>query len=56
MGIFSLVPRVIPQVTSQLTLIFKCILCDLQTVVAKLFVKDGLNKNVRDENENVIFH
>ena len=45
MGIFRLVARVIPPVTSQLTIVFS-ILSDLQTEAVKPFVKNGLNKSV----------
>ena len=46
MGIFSLIPRVISPVTSQLTTVFQSILSDLQTEAVKPFVKNGLNKSV----------
>ena len=45
MDIFSLVPRVIPLVTSQLTTIFLAHLSDLQTEAVKPFVKNGLSRS-----------
>ena len=45
MGIFSLVPRIILPVTSQLTTFFKSILCDLKAEAVKPSVKNELNKS-----------